>query len=327
MAPWKPETLRRWLSGDKSVELSYADVWRALLIGIGDRVEDLVDEEGRPLRKLKRNAPFYDLLRIAQNDGIKVGPRELLKIAALFEHRGWVSRPFKPGLEVSLTRAGYEKCLSLLDETLNNGPQGQSVRGRGGKEEFGDWLLVEGFKGFELGRPFSEKGMDNLRAIADRYSHVVSDDALDETVNRLEVRDLLQRDTGPSEGRFWVNYNTAGVERASLLQELWRTGKRVPSASGFVRLDDNLPSYNAAVLALEQLVTEAAKIRVNDWPEKEGVIETLKSALQMVKTKYVNKPALIAVVSSAAGFILSKFAEAPIAELAERAWEAVKSLL
>jgi hypothetical protein len=101
---------------------------------------------------------------------------------------------------------------------------------------------------------------------------------------------------------------------------------RAPATDRFVRLDDNSLSYETAIIRLEALIKEAADIRVNDWPEKDGVIEALKSALGMIRTKYVNKAAVIAAVSSATMFILIKFAEAPIADLATATWKAVKAL-
>lgn len=105
-----------------------------------------------------------------------------------------------------------------------------------------------------------------------------------------------------------------------------RPKSRAPAADRFVKLDDNAPAYDTAVARLQNLVEEAAEIRVNDWPEKEGVVESLKSALSMIKTRYVNRQTILSAVSAATAFILLKFADAPIAEAAKRTWDAVKAL-
>lgn len=102
--------------------------------------------------------------------------------------------------------------------------------------------------------------------------------------------------------------------------------QEIPASDRYVKLDDNAPNYQEAIDRLEELIDEASKIRVNDWPEKEGIIQSLKSSLEMVKTKYVSRDVILAAVSSAITFILTKFAEAPIVDVANRAWIAVKNL-
>lgn len=123
-----------------------------------------------------------------------------------------------------------------------------------------------------------------------------------------------------------------GIEEAQrLLDDIFEHGARklgahTPAADRYVQLDDNTPTYQAAITRLQDLIEDATKIRVNDWPEKEGVIESLKSALNMIKTKYVNKTTILSAVSAAISVFLVKFAQAPVAELANMAWQAVKAL-
>jgi Tat protein secretion system quality control protein TatD with DNase activity len=100
----------------------------------------------------------------------------------------------------------------------------------------------------------------------------------------------------------------------------------VPAADRYVFLNDNSTTFRDAVLSLESLVTEIAATRVNDWPEKEGILAAANAVLEMIKTKWVNKATVLAAISSLATFIVSKFAEAPISELANKAWAAVKAL-
>lgn len=103
-------------------------------------------------------------------------------------------------------------------------------------------------------------------------------------------------------------------------------GLPVPASNRFVRIDDNSNSYGDAVAMLEELIAEAQKLRVNDWPEKEGMIAALSGALESIRTKYVNKTTVLAAVSSVVTYVMAKFAEIPIAELASKTWEAVKAL-
>lgn len=100
----------------------------------------------------------------------------------------------------------------------------------------------------------------------------------------------------------------------------------IPATDRFVQLNDNSPDYALAVAELENLIRETHDVRVNDWPEKDGVIESINSTLRMIKSKYVNKAAVLAAITSATFFILKKFADAPISEMANRAWAAVKAL-
>jgi hypothetical protein len=44
-----------------------------------------------------------------------------------------------------------------------------------------------------------------------------------------------------------------------------------PAADRFVGLNDNSLEYSEAVRNLEKFIREANEIRVNDWPEKEGM--------------------------------------------------------
>lgn len=101
----------------------------------------------------------------------------------------------------------------------------------------------------------------------------------------------------------------------------------IPGSDRFVRLDDNSSSYQEAIDSLEQLVQEVSSIRINDWEEKDGILASLTAALSMIKSKYVNKTTVLAAVSSAVAFIALKFAEAPINDVANRAWSAIKSLI
>lgn len=100
----------------------------------------------------------------------------------------------------------------------------------------------------------------------------------------------------------------------------------VPASDRFVQLNDNSPSYSAAIESLQELIREAGAIRTNDWPEKEGIVETFKAVMNMIQSRYVNKRALLTMMSTAVGFVVLKFAESPIADLANRTWTAVKAL-
>jgi hypothetical protein len=158
-------------------------------------------------------------------------------------------------------------------------------------------------------------------------------------------------DLGPSAEQ-WIGDALASIlrryDQADLSELLWNTEPEVetddksiapsaqmkdandeetfPASDRFVALDDNSSKYSDALSALQELIEESGKIRVNDWPEKEGVIETLNGALNMLRAKYVNKESVLALVSSATKFIMAKFAEAPIAELAQRTWAVIKNL-
>jgi len=100
----------------------------------------------------------------------------------------------------------------------------------------------------------------------------------------------------------------------------------IPASDRFVQLDDNSPSYDDALKQLEELVKAVGEIRINDWPEKEGVVTNLRTAIEMIKAKYVNETALKTAAYTSIGFILLKFAEAPIVDLANKTWGAILAL-
>lgn len=118
--------------------------------------------------------------------------------------------------------------------------------------------------------------------------------------------------------------NHGGEIAAELLEEIWQL--RVPGSDRFVRLDDNSSNFHNAIGSLERLAAEMQEIRINDWPEKEGMIASVKATAGMIRTKYVNKTAVLTAISSVVTFIMVKFAEAPISEIATAAWHAVKNL-
>jgi hypothetical protein len=250
----------------------------------------------------------------------------MAKVADYLLANGWAVGKKGSKTKLAPTREGSEKAIEILNNEIFSTLPDPSSWSFGADEQLPDWLLVHGHRAFGLGKPFSEAGMIDFRHIANFYAKPISDQALHSVLSNLEGRDLVMSDRGPTKSKFWAYFNTGGIERAKLLSEIWMMRGHLPASNRFVRLDDNSPRFQDAIAKLEELINEAREIRVNDWPEKDGVIESLKSALNMIRAKYVNKAALIAAVSSATTFIVLKFAEVPIADLASRTWNAVKSL-
>jgi hypothetical protein len=320
--------LRKWFSGQKDFELSFDDRWKIILVGIADRVADWVDEEGgfrnRGMRKSK--SYFYDLEKIVSADNIDIDRPTIRKTAQYLVKNNWGTLKAGSLKQIALTPEGYEKAEEILDEIFNQEPSDRSSWSYGLEEDLHDWLLVHGYRAFAVGKPFSDGGMINFREIANQHARHITDNQLISALSDLEFKDMIQRDDGPSKGDFWANFNSGGEVAAKLLEQIWEMRAKLPAADRFVRLNDNLPSFEMAIASLETLIAEMREIRVNDWPEKEGMLVTARSIIEMIKTRYVNKTAILAAISSVVTFLMLKFAEAPISDVANKAWATVKNL-
>jgi hypothetical protein len=227
--------------------------------------------------------------------------------------------------KLTLTKKGMEKAEEILAD-VSDFLEPDDSWAFGASNDFKEWLLVHGYRGFSLGQPYSQDGMLNFRQVANRYGRKISDKQLDSVLAELENEDMIMLDAGPTEDGYWGHFNRGGQVAAELLERLWSERSTIPASDRFVRLDDNAPSYSEAISQLEKLITNAKEIRVNDWPEKEGILASLSGTLESIRAKYVNKTAVMAAIGSVVSFIAIKFAEAPIAELANKTWDAIKAL-
>lgn len=317
------QALLQWFAGSHRTRLSFSDLWKAVLIRIADRASDHVDEEGDSIGGRDWWTYAYDVASIADNDGIAAYPGDLQRVALYLEEHSWIHLTRRQPIKARLTAEGQAKAEELLSEILGAQSAEQSPYKFYDKDkDIEDWLLMNGYHDHPSDIPAKDAAV-NFRKIADDYVRKITDKELDDIVDRLERQFLLFPDV--EKRRFHAMITPAGAKYALLLRETSSTASS-PASDRFVRLDDNSSQCFEAVKQLEELITEANRIRVNDWPEKEGIVASLNSALTMIKSKFVNKQAVLAAVSGAVMFILIKFAEAPIADLANRTWSAVKAL-
>jgi hypothetical protein len=331
MTTWSPANARKWFGGDRSPKLSFEDIWRLLLLRVGDSVTDNVDEDGDFLNPNRKSQYYYDLSKIADDLQIKIPTPEIKKIAKLYLDNNWGFVRKNNSQKFAMSREGYEEAERINDLIFNQGDQYRDAPNKEWTAGIGapldEWLLYHGSRSFALGEPFVKDGMMNFEEIAKQYHRTISTSELENALSNLEYRDLLMQDSGPTDGKHWAYLNHGGEVAANLLGQLWDTQSKVPASNRFVRIDDNSINYSEAVSKLETLIAEMGELRVNDWPEKEGMIAALSGALNSIRTRYVNKNTVLTAVSAVTTYLVVRFVDAPIGELAQNAWLAVKNLL
>src|SRR5262249_45702917 len=159
---------------------------------------------------------------------------------------GWGVVSRRAPSKLILTQEGMEEAEKIINEVFNGESVGQQSWLLGGREDLHEWILVHGFRAFDLGKPFTEDGMINFREVANRHKPRVTDRELESTLSDLDFRDMIQRDSGPRGGEFWAYYNHGGEVAAKLLEEIWAIRARLPAADRFVRLDDNSLRFDEA---------------------------------------------------------------------------------
>lgn len=316
------DQLRNWFLGKREAKLSFDDLWKIFLVRICDRAAEGLNEDGNRARSRSRPY-FYDLRKIAEDDQIPIDRKLIPKIVDHLVNSGFGRGTKRSATMLAPTYEGNEKAVELLNSEIFVPLPDTNIWALGAEEELTDWLLVHALNS---GNRFNTAGLINFRKLADHHPRTIRNTELKSALDKLERDDYVMSDVGPDKGRYWAYFNSAGAERAHWLMATWTARLPAPASNRFVRLDDNSASYDAAIAKLEELIAEAKKIRINDWPEKEGMLATLSGALEAIRTKYVNKTTILAAVSSVTTFIVMKFAEAPIAELASKAWNAVKAL-
>jgi hypothetical protein len=104
----------------------------------------------------------------------------------------------------------------------------------------------------------------------------------------------------------------------------------VPAADRFVRFDDNQEAYNSALEAVD--IVSRALAADNEigsqWPlERDQKLAELKAIRLLLEKREGWRSKLIAAGWAALGFLMSHFADRPIADLADRAWHMLKDLV
>ncbi len=103
------------------IQTSFEQFLDLILIGIGDRAADHVDEYGNKLLYDGR-APLYSIKKIADDEGF-LYPSEWIEAAlSTMEHRQWTMHdtdkddPNEDGFRVYLDPAGYERATLLVEK-------------------------------------------------------------------------------------------------------------------------------------------------------------------------------------------------------------------
>jgi len=103
-----------------------------------------------------------------------------------------------------------------------------------------------------------------------------------------------------------------------------------PASDRVVSLDHNNPDYQDAVRHLEKLkgaIESNNEFRNSNISDHERRLTDVESTLKLLENMRVNVNTMKAVAFGTLAYLVEKFAEHPIGELAKAAWNALKSLL
>jgi hypothetical protein len=103
-----------------------------------------------------------------------------------------------------------------------------------------------------------------------------------------------------------------------------------PASDRIVRFDDNQEAYNGAVDALDAVSKALAtdnEIGSRSPTERDEKLAELRAIRQLLEKKEGRPSKLIAAGWGVLGYLMSHFADRPIAYLAEQAWRALQSVV
>lgn len=103
-----------------------------------------------------------------------------------------------------------------------------------------------------------------------------------------------------------------------------------PASDRTVPLDHNSPAYGEVVEKLEELkrvIESNNEYRETDLEDHERRLTDVESTLKLLENKRVNVNAMKAVAFGTLAYLVEKFAEHPIGDLAKAAWDGLKTLL
>jgi hypothetical protein len=104
----------------------------------------------------------------------------------------------------------------------------------------------------------------------------------------------------------------------------------IPASDRFVRLDHNSAAYAGAIDAgneLIQAVRESNTYSEQDSPDKEQRLAELEAGYRLLSAERVNPHYAKSILLGVLAYLVGKFADEPIGELARVAWHTAKALL
>lgn len=108
------------------------------------------------------------------------------------------------------------------------------------------------------------------------------------------------------------------------------TIQTIPASDRTVAVDHNSPGYSDVTNTLEELkraIESNNEYRNSNIADHERRLTDVESTLKLLENKRVNVNAMKAVAFGTLVYLIEKFAEHPIGELAKAAWDGLKALL
>lgn len=148
--------------------------------------------------------------------------------------------------------------------------------------------------------------------------------------HRLEIDtgEVMKAVTGDLDNRRAVLM--AGLLAIEHIEELEAGAATTPAADRVVPVNHNTPEYAAAMAAIDQVVDAIRKsnhYRETDPDDQERRLAEIEAGKRLLIGKFVSLTAIKATLLAALSYLVMKFIDVPIGELAEIAWRAVQALL
>lgn len=140
-------------------------------------------------------------------------------------------------------------------------------------------------------------------------------------------------------GRFSENAHTptddfpdAIVDTPWALHAYYSSGDDLlaPTADTYVRFDHNVEAFEAAARTLEDVQLALAadnEIGANNPQERDRALRELRAIRELLEKREGWKSKLITAGWGALGYIMTQFSDRPVSHLAEKAWDALQSIL
>jgi len=105
---------------------------------------------------------------------------------------------------------------------------------------------------------------------------------------------------------------------------------RAPTGDSFIRFDHNQAAYLSAIDSIDAVayaLTSDNEIGASDPEGRDHALEELRAIRHLLEKREGWATKLISVGWGALGYVMSRFADKPIALLADKAWHALQSIL
>ena len=290
-----------------------------ILIELAIRDQVRLDETRRPAAVKSGHGGWSEMSvrAVAAHEGWAVEPSEVDRAVKGLTRQGMMSTDRDPG------RPGADGCEAQLR------PEGHARAAAAAPRYLG--APLRSFRPDD--ETFEGLGQIEVSFLGDRYVLGCVEGEEDRAIrfaHNLEVDagEVLKAVTGDLDSMRAAMM--AGILAHERIDEFESRTGRAPASDRVVGLDHNRPEYVEAVATLDTLIVvvrDSNSYREADEADQERRLAELEAGKTLLKSRWVSKDTVKAAVWGTLAYLVSKFADAPIAEAATTAWAALKRLL